>query len=186
MAPGPPQGCSAPSKGLCGSGTGHGQQQLTSRAGRGICACSTPLATRTPSPVTPRLQPGWRDLSSLKGKGRSVSQEPRGVQGGEAHPARTPPPRTPPGYAATSTPPSSTSANQSRASHGCGTYTPTTRAGSQHLPEAFKSQKVCPVTTDPFYPTSYPDPSHLGSLQWSQTSKALRPHRGMGLGDLSL
>lgn len=39
---------------------------------------------RTPSPVTPRLRPGWRDLSSLKGKGRSISQEPRGVRGGEA------------------------------------------------------------------------------------------------------
>lgn len=37
---------------------------------------------------------------------------------------------------------------------------------------AFKPCKVCPVTTDLFYHicwgTSYPNPNHFGSFQWSQ------------------
>lgn len=94
---------------------------------------------------------------------------------------------TPPRCAATSTPPSTPSANQCRAGPGFGACTLSAPAGPRYLPEAFKPQKVCPVTTeDPFYPTSYPSPNLLGSLQWSQTSKALRPHRGTGLGDFSL
>lgn len=90
--------------------TGH-SQQLTSQAGRGICVCSMPLATRTPSPVTPPPQPGWRDLSSLKGNERTISQKPPGF------PGRQGPPCTPlPGCTA----PYPSLHHQTRAQHGRG------------------------------------------------------------------
>lgn len=51
----------------------EGLRELTCRAGRGICVCSKPLVTRTPSPAAPPPPPGSTAPWSLEG-----STEPSG------------------------------------------------------------------------------------------------------------
>lgn len=135
-------------QGLC-RGTGLRRtglsQQLTSRAGRGICVCSMPLATHTPSLVTPPLQLGWRDLSSLKGNERFISKNLQASQVGKDTPCALLHPSP---------------FHQTR--HSMDTGSEPQESGAVRNTSWGEFQALKALLCDMFYPTSHTNPNCFG------------------------